>query len=215
MKTTKWNKAACANEALKYQTRADFARGNSSAYQKAHRMDWIEDICGHMQRPTKWTYAEIEKIAARYQTRQQFRVNETNAYHVAWRRDWLDAVCKHMPLTTKWSLNTIKIEAKKYKTRTEFALGNPAAYQKARKNGWLDQVSAGFVKPTHYPTKGGYKWTYSTLSYEAKKYQTRWGFAQGNSAAYRAARRNLSDEQFAEICSHMKSMKPHTDQKTA
>ena len=136
-----------------------------------------------------------------------------HAYHVTWRRDWLDAVCKHMPLTTKWSLNTIKIEAKKYKTRTEFALGNPAAYQKARKNGWLDQVSAGFVKPTHYPTKGGYKWTYSTLSYEAKKYQTRWGFAQGNSAAYRAARRNLSDEQFAEICSHMKSMKPHTDRK--
>lgn len=43
------DKARCAEEALKYNTRTEFVKGCGSAYNIARKNDWLDDICGHMK----------------------------------------------------------------------------------------------------------------------------------------------------------------------
>lgn len=45
-----WTLDACKQDALKYQTRADWDRANTSAYQKAYRKGWLDECCAHMER---------------------------------------------------------------------------------------------------------------------------------------------------------------------
>ena len=47
------------------------------------------------------------------------------------------------------------------------------------------------------------KWTFETIGGVAKDYNSRVSFARGNPAAYRAARRNLTEAEFDKICAHM------------
>lgn len=44
----KWTYEICKKEALKCQTRSEFAKFNSTAYKKSHKNNWIDDICSHM-----------------------------------------------------------------------------------------------------------------------------------------------------------------------
>lgn len=48
----KWTRHALIVEARKYQSRGEFQRGSSSAYQAARKRDLLDEICGHMK-PSK------------------------------------------------------------------------------------------------------------------------------------------------------------------
>ena len=53
----KWNsKEACHNEALKYNTRVEFMRSSSSAYNYALKHGFLDDICKHME-----VYGNLQK----------------------------------------------------------------------------------------------------------------------------------------------------------
>ena len=43
-----WTKENCQKEALKYNTRSLFEKGNLGAYTKARRQNWLDEICQHM-----------------------------------------------------------------------------------------------------------------------------------------------------------------------
>ena len=45
----KWTLNACKQDALKYQTRVDWYRGERGAYNRACRMDWLDECCAHME----------------------------------------------------------------------------------------------------------------------------------------------------------------------
>jgi len=46
----KWTKERCYKEALKYKTRTNFRKSSSSAYIRARKEGWLDEICEHMVR---------------------------------------------------------------------------------------------------------------------------------------------------------------------
>jgi hypothetical protein len=44
----KWNYDNCQKEALKYNSRSDFQKNNSSSYLSACKNNWLDEICSHM-----------------------------------------------------------------------------------------------------------------------------------------------------------------------
>ena len=46
-----WTHEKCKNETLKYNKRNDFHLESASAYDSAHRNNWLNEICSHMKRP--------------------------------------------------------------------------------------------------------------------------------------------------------------------
>ena len=47
-KANPWTEENCQKEALKYNTRSLFEKGNSGAYTKAVRQNWLDEICQYM-----------------------------------------------------------------------------------------------------------------------------------------------------------------------
>ena len=41
-----WTKEKIQEEAKRFSTRSEFAKGNVSAYKKAHREGWLDEISG-------------------------------------------------------------------------------------------------------------------------------------------------------------------------
>jgi hypothetical protein len=95
-----WTKERCKQEALKYKKRTEFESGSGSAYNKALKKKWIDDICTHMLiiRKNYWTLELCQIEALKYTYRTEFSKNNRNAYQAARAHGWLDKVCKHM----KW-----------------------------------------------------------------------------------------------------------------
>lgn len=96
----KLTKEFCTKEALKYKTKTDFNKGNSSAYVTARKEKWINDICKHMTRPLvhnfKYTYDVCEEEALKYDNVSDFNKLSTSIYVTSCRNKWLKEICKHM-----------------------------------------------------------------------------------------------------------------------
>jgi predicted GIY-YIG superfamily endonuclease len=97
-----WTKERCKQEALKYNTRVEFGLMSGSAYNKALKMKWLDDICTHivlLRKPNNyWTYELCRAEALKFKSRFEFSKNNRNAYQASRAHGWLDKVCKHM----KW-----------------------------------------------------------------------------------------------------------------
>ena len=93
----KWNFEKCREEALKFNTRTEFKRGNDSAYKSAKRHSWFDEICSHMIIINKhWTIDECNKRALKYNSRYDFAKNDRAAYTWACRKKILNEICQHM-----------------------------------------------------------------------------------------------------------------------
>lgn len=71
--------------AYKYSTRSAFAKGARRIYNAARIMGWLDEICGHMNKPSsgpapKWTEEAILAEAARIGNYQKFREFSRSAY---------------------------------------------------------------------------------------------------------------------------------------
>lgn len=99
MKTI-WTKDRCLEQALKFETKKDFINGSPSAYTKALRNKWIDEICSHMNKVRKpkdyWTKERCQEEAFKYKSRSEFNKDSTSAYSKAWDNGWLEEICKHM-----------------------------------------------------------------------------------------------------------------------
>ena len=95
-----WNKDRCAREAEKYQSRSEFERGCSGAYNASRNAGWLDEICSHMHFLRKpggyWTKERCMAVALRHQTRTKFSRRDAGAYQAAWKNGWLDEICAHM-----------------------------------------------------------------------------------------------------------------------
>lgn len=195
-----WTKNRCAEEALKYQTRADFQKGNNSAYSKAYKGGWIDEICEHMSANTKVrafsAKENCSKEALKYKSRSEFKRKCSVAYNAARVNGWLDDVCKHMSSSPNWDKKSCMLEALKYESKKAFREGSLPAYNFAYRNGLLDEVCS-HMKATRKPK--GY-WTKVRCTEEALKYQTLNQFEKENPMAVRSARNN---GWLNEVCNHM------------
>jgi hypothetical protein len=155
----KWTFEILQQEALKYQSRIAFCRGNRQAYNAARIKGYLDQICTHMSRPInlgekasgfKWTNGELKNQALKYTTKNDFIKNNPNAYNTAARRGILSEICEHMPTRKKipreknpklkWTVEKIKLEALKYQRRDEFKLKSSGAWDAAQSLGILEEV---------------------------------------------------------------------------
>lgn len=117
-KPRKWDdKEACHREALKYETRGAFQRGNVGAYNFARNKQWLDEICSHMKyKPwsgghRKAKFIDPKKAKTPKKTRRGKWENKEACYR----------------------------ESLKYNTRTEFLKGSSKAYKVSFYRGWLDE----------------------------------------------------------------------------
>lgn len=140
-----WIKEKCHEEALKYHRRIDFNRYSKSAYSKAFKSGWLDDICSHMntKKSRKITKELCYEVSSGYTNKSEFIVKEPNIYTVIIKNGWLDAF-DHMVRKIKpngyWTKEVIHKEALKYETRSEFQKYSMAAYVQAVKRGYLNDV---------------------------------------------------------------------------
>jgi len=111
-----WSKDACSEEALMYNTRNEFKCGSPSAYNKAIKNGWIDELCQHMVRvinpPNYWMLDRCHAEALKYQCRNKFIENSSSAYYAARKNGWLDEICSHM--------STNQLHKKRYLYAFEF-----------------------------------------------------------------------------------------------
>lgn len=158
----KWTKEKCQEEALKYNTKYDFKKGNSSAYNSSYSNGWLNEICSHMIQIYKpknyWTKEKCQEESLKYDNRTDFKNNSRVCYNKALKLGFLSEICGHMKFIIyyKKTKNKLKInkkifkkditidmckkEALKYSTRTEFYKKCSSYYTKSLKSGWLDEI---------------------------------------------------------------------------
>lgn len=195
-----WTRDLCVAEALKYQSRTEFQKKSSSAYGRAHKEGWIDEICSHMDVETLHqrysTKASCAAEALKYQSRSQFKTSCGLAYNNARINGWLDEICKHMPTKRRYSKLACTQEAKKYDSKKAFREGSPGFYRFAYKIGCLDEICS-HMSLTRKPK--GY-WTKERCINEAAKYFSLKEFEKANGAAVRSCRKN---GWLTEVCAHM------------
>ena len=149
MPALKWTYEKLAEEALKYTTKAEFSKGNSSAYVISRRKGFLNEICSHMVcGRQKWTDSELRTEALRYNSRSEFQEGHRMMYQSACSRGIMDDICSHMNAKRiYWDLDSIHTEAKKYNSRRAFKLGSHKAYKAAHNKNIVDHVCSHMKPP--------------------------------------------------------------------
>lgn len=92
----KWTNEMLIEEALKYDTRKKFEKGNNKAYQASYKKGILDDICSHMIGNIKWSYEMLREEAFKYNTRNDFSKGNWTGYVISHKRGILDDICSHM-----------------------------------------------------------------------------------------------------------------------
>lgn len=189
-----WTKENCKKEALKYSSRSEFKFNAPSAYIRARKSKFLDEICSHMIKQGNFK----KRCIYSYEFSDNY-VYVGLTYNPQKRKLWRlnnlkDSVMEHIRLTG--------IEPE-YKQLTEFIDVNEASILEGIilnnyiKNGWysLNKRKTGNI--------GGPNlfWTKENCKKEALKYSSRNEFRKKSGSAYYSSLRNGWHD---EICTHMK-----------
>lgn len=95
----RWDNESIRNDALKYSSKAQWARESSGAYEAAKRRGIFEEVTSHMKRQTvtpKWSEETIREDALKYSSKSQWKRNSIGAYTAAKKKHIFDDVTAHM-----------------------------------------------------------------------------------------------------------------------
>ena len=95
----KWTSENLREVAFKFESRNDFRKVNSAAYQAARKRGILDEICAHMkpsQTGKKWNFEACKMEAKKYQYRSEFEEGASGCYDAALKNNWLHEVCGHM-----------------------------------------------------------------------------------------------------------------------
>ncbi len=92
-----WTKDRCKEEALKYETKVEYIKGNPSAYDASNRNGWSDYVCSHMRdgKNIIWTKETCREEALTYEYASDFIKGNSGAYQAVVRNGWLDEICPH------------------------------------------------------------------------------------------------------------------------
>lgn len=168
MKTRKpkgyWDYKKCKEEALKYNSKSEFAYKNSWVYKIIHKNKWIE-LMDHIINKIKpkgyWTYERCKKEALKYNRKIDLVHKCESVYQIILKNKWIELM-NHME--QGWTYEKCKEEALKYNSKSDFKK-NSLAYTKINKNKWYELTfhMVSKTKPKGY-------WTYKKCKEEALKY---------------------------------------------
>lgn len=142
-----WTLLNCKTDALKYNTRTEWCKNSSGAYDAAYRNGWLDECCKHMTSKTMlhgyWTFEKCHEEALLCTEKNEWRKKYKKSYDAARRNGWIEKCSTHMKSGRKkpayWTKDKCIIDAKKYKTKKEWAIKSGSAYNTARKYGWLKE----------------------------------------------------------------------------
>jgi len=150
----KWTKLKCIDTAKNCNSRSDFKKEFSGAWDSAYNNDWLNEVYQYLKNPNnltiKWTKEKCSKICDNYNFFIEFRKNEPKVYDVLLRKKWLNDLCSHMirEIAPKgyWNKKRCLSESLKYKTKTDWMKYSNKSYHAAHKNDWIDYCSAHMIK---------------------------------------------------------------------
>lgn len=189
----KWTKILVLNEALKYKFRSEFIRKSGSAYNRARKDGYLDEICSHMEkignRKMRMIYSYEFSDNSVY-VGLTYNIERRNSLH------FIDGpVFNYINKTNLIPIR--KIISNGYIPSIEASILEQKTIDEYKTNGWvlLNKIKGGGL--------GGkeIKWTKEKIKIEALKFETRGDFRKNSPKAYDAASRNkiLND-----VCSHMK-----------
>lgn len=143
-----WTKERVFEEGAKYTTKKEFQKEAPTAYSKATKNKWIEEMIWFVSKVKPMGYWQnkqnVIEEAHRYSSRVEFRWGTPSAYKAAIDNGWIDEMTwlkRPQNYNLKWTRENVFLESHKYMTRGAFKEGCSTAYQVARKKGWLDEMT--------------------------------------------------------------------------
>jgi hypothetical protein len=182
---------SCIESASKYSTKAEWQRGDSSAFFKAKTSKWFDVCCKHMISNTR-TLDECLKIASKYKLKSSFKKNNLTVYYYAFRKGWLEECCKHMENDLKIFNRTFEDcleEALKHKTVMEWIKSSATTYSKASKEKWLEECCKHMDKQ-HIKKIDVSKITLKDCVEDASKYATKTDWERNSWSIFYYAKKN-------------------------
>lgn len=154
-----WTKEKIQEEAKRFSTRSEFARGNVSAYKKAHREGWLDEVCNFMVRPSKpkgyWTKERVFETAKSYTSKADFSKNAPIAYRVALSNGWLRELSSLFEGQQPYTREECRQEASKYNSKEDFMKESPICYNCAKNYRILTEICS------HMGTNTNYRYVYA------------------------------------------------------
>lgn len=154
-KNIKWDTDKALSEAKRYNSRSDFSKLSSRAYEILRNNNLLDVACKHMglsyKSSIKWNKDKCNKLALKYKCRMDFQKYDKKAYEAAKNHNWLDEICKHMKYKKLpngyWdNIENCRERALMYQTRKDFIKNSPHVYNKSLKMGWVDEICAHMIR---------------------------------------------------------------------
>lgn len=190
-----WDYDTCHEEAMKYNSRSEFATNSSASYKVACKNGWLDNYIWFESKHKPngyWNRETCLEEAKKYKSKAEFQQKCGSAYVTAKKNGWInDYTWFERPVVhnKKWTYETCLEEAKKYKTKTEFRNLSSGAYNVAYKNGWFIDYT-WLEDGNKIAVENRRKWNKETCYEEAKKYKSKVEFRKLSSGAYDAAYKN-------------------------
>jgi len=176
--------------ASKYSTRAEWERGEPSAYFQA-KSKKVLDICCKDMIYGRRTLNDCLIISSKYNSRKTFKKENNTVYEYALRKGWLEECCKDMKndlnITNRTFEDCLR-EALKYKTLSEWIKSDKASYGKAKKEGWDIECYKHFSKEPKRKFDTS-KLTIQDCIKDASKYLTKTDWERNSHSIYNYSKR--------------------------
>jgi hypothetical protein len=204
-----YTKEEVALSASKYQTIRDWRANEASAYNKALKMKWIDEVTSHMTRLIKvsghWTKDAVVQSASQYKSQTAWKKEHGGAWNKAVKMGWIGDACAHMGFMDEakikpqgyWTKDRVLESAKKFKTQAEWNKAEASAVGVASKKGWIKEATAHMSPSRPNRMANGY-WTKERVMKDAQKYTSKTEWQKKSSAAVnKAYRMGWMDEALA------------------
>jgi predicted GIY-YIG superfamily endonuclease len=144
----KWTYEKCKEVALKYNAKVEFRNKETSAYNKAYKNKWLDEICSHMniknKPPNYWTYETCKKVSLLCKTKDEFIKQYPVAYNTSLKSGFYDEITQHLSFkknkSNYWNEEKCKEASSTCRTKNEFVKKYKSAYNSAVKLGIIDKI---------------------------------------------------------------------------
>lgn len=139
-----WTRERIQKAALRCVDKTDFRSKYPAAYNKAHKLRFIDEVCAHMpienRKAYKWTKKELVKLSKQYVYLKDFRKEHPTAYTMALRNDLLKYIPHLIQVSQKGTYTYEKCQklASECGKRSEFERKFNGAYFVSKRENWLD-----------------------------------------------------------------------------
>lgn len=221
----RWSIALCREEASKYESKAQWAKGSPKSYKHARRNGWLKDCyrclglfvvkkdsVDSVEMPTAdeiKTQAQVQSpitLGKEPKSWDFFEVRKV-AKKFASEKDWKEASPSsyqyalenkfvHCLFPENYLLQPCMEDAKRFSSRMEWKRKSYREYRRAQRNGWLDLCCAHMVRPLGKEIK----WTHEACKAEALRFETRNAWSDNSQCSYSAAKKH---GWFEECVKHM------------